>query len=416
MAYFQEVKAKNKKGYKWRCVLEAPPHPVTGKRRQISRTADTKKEALARAEAALKKLTEDGIDEKEIKNMPFEKVAWEWYNVYSKTGVKKNTLRIRKNEIKTLLKYFANINISKITSRMYQNMLNHMHDSGYAVKGKNGETVYKPYSKTTMSGVHTTAGMIFKYAIKHKMRKDNPCDGAIIPEKAVTVEELENKSIEDVYMEKHELEEFLRVVDEHGLYLDREWFYLLAFSGMRSGEMLVLKWSDIDFRTNEIRITKTLFNPRENMRLYELETPKTKGSIRTIEMDQSIMDMLKKHKRRQAKIRLARSLDEEYHDANFVFRRDNGYPFVQGNVVRRMQRIMKKTNIKKKLTPHSLRHTHISMLAEAGVDLPTIMERVGHDDEETTRKIYLHVTKKMKSDANEKMRNHFGNILSNLSN
>lgn len=416
MAYFQEVKAKNKKGYKWRCVLEAPPHPVTGKRRQISRTADTKKEALARAEAALKKLTEDGIDEKEIKNMPFEKVAWEWYNVYSKTGVKKNTLRIRKNEIKTLLKYFANINISKITSRMYQNMLNHMHDSGYAVKGKNGETVYKPYSKTTMSGVHTTAGMIFKYAIKHKMRKDNPCDGAIIPEKAVTVEELENKSIEDVYMEKHELEEFLRVVDEHGLYLDREWFYLLAFSGMRSGEMLVLKWSDIDFRTNEIRITKTLFNPRENMRLYELETPKTKGSIRTIEMDQSIMDMLKKHKRRQAKIRLARSLDEEYHDANFVFCRDNGYPFVQGSVVRRMQRIMKKTNIKKKLTPHSLRHTHISMLAEAGVDLPTIMERVGHDDEETTRKIYLHVTKKMKSDANEKMRNHFGNILSNLSN
>ena len=183
---------------------------------------------------------------------------------------------------------------------------------------------------------------------------------------------------------------------------------------MRSGEMLALKWSDINFEQNEIRITKTLFNPRENMRMYELETPKTKGSIRTIEMDQKIMDMLKQHKIHQAKLRLQMPLDDEYHDEDFVFCRRNGYPFVQGNVNRRMARLLKMTSIKKHLTPHSFRHTHISMLTEAGVNLPTIMKRVGHEDQETTMKIYTHVTEKMEKDALQKMNSEFGSLLENL--
>jgi len=76
-----------------------------------------------------------------------------------------------------------------------------------------------------------------------------------------------------------------------------------------------------------------------------------------------------------------------------------------------MERLLKKTSIKKEATPHIFRHTHISMLAEAGVDLKTIMQRVGHDDPETTLRIYTHVTEKMRKDANEKIRIHFADIL-----
>nr|WP_306798715.1 hypothetical protein [Oceanobacillus saliphilus] len=60
------------------------------------------------------------------------------------------------------------------------------------------------------------------------------------------------------------MEEFLKAVREHGLDLDIERFYLLAFSGMRSGELCALKWSDINFNTNELRITKTLYNEDNN--------------------------------------------------------------------------------------------------------------------------------------------------------
>ncbi|MGX2958008.1 tyrosine-type recombinase/integrase [Peribacillus sp. JNUCC 23] len=398
MASLRKVKANNKQGYKWLCVADGPPDPVTGKRKQISRKADGKKEAIKLVEDALRKLSEDGIDEKKIRKLPFESVAWEWLNTYAKGKVKSSTVRVREKEIKITLRYYAKVNIDKVSSRMHQNMLNDLDD--------------KNYVKTTIEGVHVTANMIFKYAIKEKMRKDNPCTGAVIPVKKLTVEDIENTSVEDKYLEKGELSEFLTAAKHHGLELDLEIFYLLAFSGMRSGELCALKWTDINFDTNEVRITKTLYNPQNNMKEYELTPPKTKGSIRTFDVDDSVIDLLRSLKRRQAKVKLATRKDNpDYHDKNFIFSRDNGYPYIQKNIIIRMKRLLKKTPITKNATPHIFRHTHISMLAEAEIDINTIMKRVGHDDMKTTMKIYSHVTDKMKKNAAQKIKNHFGSIL-----
>jgi site-specific recombinase XerD len=105
---------------------------------------------------------------------------------------------------------------------------------------------------------------------------------------------------------------------------------------------------------------------------------------------------------------------EDFHDMNFVFSRDSGYPFAPKNITDRMERLVGKTSIKKNATPHIFRHTHISMLTEAGVDIATIMARVGHEDIETTMKVYTHVTNKMKKDASDKLNNLYGNILQNI--
>jgi integrase len=398
VASYTKVPAKNKQGYKWICTLEGPPDPVTGKRKQIPRRGDTKKEALDRAQKVLDQLTKHGVDAKKVKKLPFEEVAWEWLKTYSKGKVKPGTIRIREKEIKILLRYIAKMNIDKITHRQYQNILNELDD--------------KEYARTTIEGVHVTANMIMKYAIKSKMRIDNPCTGAIIPEKILTVEEIENTSIEDEFLERNELTEFLEAAFLHGMPMDLERFYLLAFSGMRSGELCALKWTDIYFESNQIRITKTLYNENNNMKEYQLVPPKTKGSIRTVDIDESVMNLLKSYKDAQQKIMLKnKETNPEFHDANFVFCRDNGYPFIQKTVLNRMERLLKKTSIKKAATPHIFRHTHISMLAEAGVDLKTIMQRVGHDDPETTLRIYTHVTEKMRKNANERIRIHFADIL-----
>ncbi|MNI19235.1 Tyrosine recombinase XerC [compost metagenome] len=397
MARTFKIDAPNKQGYKWVCVADGPPDPVTGKRQQIKRRADKKTDAEERVQEAIRKLKEQEGDATTLKKQPFDKIAAEWLETYSKSKKRKSTIRIRSAEINCLNNYIAKTHVEKLTHKAYQQILNDLHDKNSA--------------RNTIRGVHVTANMIFKYVLKHNIRKDNPCTGAIIPEKKLTVEEIENTDLDDKYLEKSELTEFLRVASENGLSQDKEIFYLLAFSGMRSGELCALKWSDINFATNEVRITKTLHNPDNKTMEYELGPPKTMGSIRTIDIDESVIELLKSYQVKQSKLKL----DHNFHNENFVFRLSNGYPLNNFKIRRRMKRIIKKTLITKHATPHIFRHTHISMLAEAEVDLKTIMRRVGHDEPQTTMKIYTHVTEKMKKNAGNKIKIHFADIIGAIS-
>ncbi len=395
--YFEKIDANNKQGYKYICIGDGPPDPVTGKRTQIKRRGDTKKEASARVKQAVDLLKERGINEKKLKSITFEMVAQEWLEEYSR-GKKNSTIRVRKNEISTLNGYIAKTNIDKISSKGYQRILNDLSDKGRA--------------RTTIEGVHVTAGMVMRYAAKEKYIKDNPCVGAVIPSKALTVEDIERNPVEEGYLEHKEITEFLEAVKVHGMEYDLERFYLLAFTGLRSGELCALKWSDVDFERNTIRITKTLYNPDNNMLKYELTPPKTAAAIRTVDVNDKIMIILKElYTKCKTLIAAIAELTDEYHDEDFIFCRENGTPYIQKSIINRMQRILDKTSITKRATPHIFRHTHISMMAEAGVDITTIMKRVGHDDMKTTLKIYTHVTDKMKSNAADKVNDHFQSIL-----
>lgn len=171
--------------------------------------------------------------------------------------------------------------INKLTHNHHQDMLNHLDENGY--------------SWSTLKGVDVTAKMIMKYAVKNKMRPDNPFTDTVIPVKLLTVEEIEKDPIEEKIFEKEELEEFLLAVKDHGLPMDLEIFHLLAFSGLRSGELCALKDTDFFFETNEIRVTKTLYNPKNNMRVYMLTPPKTKGSIRRFDVVDNVMRSVESH-------------------------------------------------------------------------------------------------------------------------
>ncbi len=181
---------------------------------------------------------------------------------------------------------------------------------------------------------------------------------------------------------------------------------------MRVGEICALKWTDINFEANTIRITKTLDMPDHNMRKYKLTPPKTKKSIREFGVDEEIISMLKRHKTKQeAKKLKERSKYQDYNDENFVFCRDNGYPYSSRFNYDRMKSLLKKSTIKKNAGPHIFRHTHVTMLTEAEVDLKTIMDRVGQQDSKTTLGVYTHVTDKMKKDAGENIKIKYGELL-----
>lgn len=382
----------------WECVGDGPRDPITNKRNQIRRRGKTKGIAKKKVEEEIEKQGTHGVDSKKNKHITFEKVAWEWFKVYSLGNVKDSTLRSRRSSIKILLRYLPNANIAKVNERIMQNIFIDLFD--------------KDNSRSLMEGVKITANFIFKYAIRIKLVVHNPVNGVVLPVKTLTVEEIENTTIEEEYFNREELNEFFRVVDLHGKQLDREWFYLLAFSGMRVGEMCALKWTDINFDTGVIRVTKTIDMPNHNMRKYKLTPPKTKKSIREFEVDEEIVAMLKRLKTIQGKIRLSeRSKYDDYNDENFVFCRANGYPYSSRFIYERMKSLLNRSTITKSAGPHIFRHTHVTMLTEAEVDLKTIMDRVGHEDSKTTLGVYTHVTEKMKKDAGVGMKIKYGDLL-----
>ena len=178
---------------------------------------------------------------------------------------------------------------------------------------------------------------------------------------------------------------------------------MLAYTDIRIGELVSLKWQDIDFEAYTIKINKTYYNPNNNTRNCLLVTPKTKSSRRTVVIDQLVVDALLEHKVQQEQ--LIQQLGADYTNKQFIFTNTNrypGYPIVVKVVQLRMAHLLKLCNLNIDLTPHSLRHTHTSLLAEAGVSLEQIMERLGHIDDQTTKNIYLHITKEMKKEASHK--------------
>ncbi|WP_255247457.1 tyrosine-type recombinase/integrase [Paucisalibacillus globulus] len=137
-------------------------------------------------------------------------------------------------------------------------------------------------------------------------------------------------------------------------------------------------------------------------------TPKTEGSVRTIDVDSIVINLLNLHKQEQGKI--IKENKPFYIDKGFIFATNEGYPKTIKHIAIRMQRLLKKTTIKKHVTPHSFRHTHTSLLIEANVHIKEIQERLGHSDINTTMDIYAHMTN-IKKEASNK----FSNLMENLS-
>ncbi|SCW41130.1 Site-specific recombinase XerD [Paenibacillus tianmuensis] len=355
--------------------------PKTGKRKQKeTRGFDTKEEAEAEAKRILVELQNGTyIEEKDI---TFQDFASQWLDLYSKSGrVKQSTIDIRKEKLKILEDHFAQIKMKDITRLMYQEFLNSLQEK---------------YARKTIASIHEVGSLIFKKAVELEIIAKNIIEYAEIPTKKLTVEELEGQIKVPRYLEKEELKQFLEAAKLSNRATDYPMFVTLAYTGLRVGELCALKWKDIDFSEQTISITKTLYNKNNKSGEHALHTPKTKSSIRTLDVDEIVLTALEQHKKSQKVV----SLEDRKNDFVFVDRQGN--PVSTAYVQKRMRSLLKHAKIDLHLTPHSLRHTHTSLLAEAGVSLEVIQNRLGHQDEKITRAIYLHITKPKRKEASQK--------------
>lgn len=382
MASFKKYKTKNK-GELWLFKIDVGKDPVTGERKTTTKRGFSTKGEARVAAAEIEREVNTGLYTPD-NNATFATFADEWLKEYGKDA-KISTLSLRERIVNTVLnRQFGAVKVKDITRKQYQDMLD-----------KLGEA----YADNTMSIIHSTGKLIFKKAMRDELIKRDPTALTKITRKKKTVEQLEEEELPK-FMEKEELGRFLDAIKTTMSQQDYILFYMLAYTGMRIGELLALKWRDVSFDEHTVKITKTLYLPKNNAQKFILLPPKTKSSKREIVIDPELISELKKHKFAQNNIKNHPASSFKDHDFIFTADRSLGYPINKEVIAKRMKAALSRHN--QELTLHSLRHTHCSLLAEAGVELTEIMERLGHEDGHVTRRVYLHVTKTKRVEAAHK--------------
>ena len=252
----------------------------------------------------------------------------------------------------------------------------------------------KPIS--TIKGINTRLKPCLGEAEKQGYIQKNYCKMVTLPK------DNNKKTIQVLTQQQQKL--FIEAIKGHKL----EVLFLIALgTGLRLGELLGLKWSDIDFNTGILTVNRTLSRVKnQTTGKYEIieQTPKTKNSNRTIPIPNDILNKLKEHKKNQSKQRLF--VGEGYINNNYVFTDDIGNPIDDKKPGRNLKSTLTKLNIEP-IKFHALRHTYATRLFEANVPPKTVQVLMGHYDISITMDIYTHVMEDAKLEAIEKLNNIF---------
>jgi integrase len=184
------------------------------------------------------------------------------------------------------------------------------------------------------------------------------------------------------------------------------WLVLMSL-GLRRGEALALRWSDIDVAAKTVRVSRSLQRERttgtssrgrHRGELVEMP-PKTPGSVRVLALPDSLRFVLAQHRTRQKKERLAAIV---WADPDLIFTTSVGTPFDPQNIYKAWHKLCDDAGVRR-CRPHDLRHTAASFLLLQGADMRTVMEQLGHTRMATTSDLYTHVLDEVKRDAANRM-------------
>lgn len=350
---------------------------VTGKKKYTTRRGfKTRKEALL-CEAKIKtEIANNGLLNTDVTT--FKEIYELWYEGYQHT-IKESTLVVNSYVFKLLLKKLETLQLKKITLPYCQKIIN-----DYS----------KEFSLSTLKKIKIYGVMILEYAVKMKVIYSNPMKDVLLPKKKVDV----NSNDADLYYTKDELNHFLKLVDSTNDIKLSAMFRVLAYTGIRKGELQALNWDDIDFNNNTININKTLSINSEYK--ITVQTPKSKSSIRKISIDEQTKLILKRWKAKQRELFFSVGTRVKKHQPCFTEEVTNSYLYL--NFMNdKLRKICKKHKFKE-IKIHGFRHTHCSLLFESGFTIQEVQDRLGHSDLKTTMSIYAHVTEKQRDKMADK--------------
>lgn len=304
-------------------------------------------------------------------NMRFKDLVEEYFKVYAPNKLKPITSYNYEKMIDYhFMGYFGNKKLKDITPGVLTDFFCKIRTTDKA-----GNSV--PMAPATVKRIYNIMQSVFHFAVSQNYLKETPCRGVILPTKDSTKEEKRKSLTEE------ELPEFIALFEDYTVL--NTIVKVLLYTGMRSGEALGLQWSDIDFDKRLITVNHTLSDVGGN---HFLTTPKTKTSKRTIYMNDTLIEILKKHKAEQHK--LIFSLGGKFEHAEMVFTSDLGNYKDRSCLNTSFRRFLRGTDFEF-MTLHCLRHTNATLLLNSGVDLKIVSEHLGHSDVGTTANIYTDV-------------------------
>lgn len=237
-------------------------------------------------------------------------------------------------------------------------------------------------SDAHIRSIHAHCKEALDKAVEQGLIYVNPAKNCKLPPK---------RSREMQILTKEEMQRLLIQAKEEGFY---EMFLLDISTGLRRGELLALKWDDVDFNMGEIRISRQVNKVEDKLVISE---PKTKSSVRTIVLSAPVLKMLQQYKE---------SVKSEWLFPSPI---NPDLPREPSACRKKLTQILEHANCKH-VRFHDLRHTFATMAIENGIDIKTVAALLGHNTVATSINTYTHTTDEMRRAAASNIDRKIGGV------
>jgi len=348
-----------------------------------------------------------------------------WLKEYATQQLEKTTVTFYKQSLdQKILPALGHIKLAKLQPMHLQSFYNNLLEDGIRMDGKKGG-----YSPATIKKYHAIISSILSTAIQWQVIDKNPCDRVTPPRNKNITDDVKHFTLEQTERFLYALEmDYTTEYKAHSRKDDtgkrytvpaytetrsiptqfKILYQIAVYGGLRRGELVALKWDDIDFENNTINITKAMgYTGSET---YE-KAPKTRSSIRVIKIPKPIMEQLRKYKKEQQELRL--SLGDQWQGENHLFIQWNGkqmhiatpYHTFKDIIAKYNKTVTDESQQLPSIPLHGLRHTSATLLISENVDVRTVSARLGHSQTSTTMNIYAHSLKEMDQKASDALDN-----------
>lgn len=301
-----------------------------------------------------------------------------WFENWAKLKVRPSSHQTYRGYIDHhITPHIGNIPLPKLTTLDLQKLYKKLLTEG-RVDRLESKNQPKGLSPKTVRNINQVISSAMDFAVEQRLIAVNPTNGCALPKS-------EHREMQTLTAEQ--IQSFLREAKESGVF---ELYYLDLVTGLRRGELLGLKWSDIDFVNHTLHIRRQI--ARINGEVVEAPL-KTKNSYRTISLGDDAIEILKQQKTKT--------------HSEYVFPSPTGGPISPDSVLHRLHRVLKRAGLPQ-VRFHDLRHTFATLALQNGVDIKTVSGMLGHFSAGFTLDTYAHVT----TAAQRQAANTIGNILS----